>query len=250
MTDTHFINILQYNVRNDRVTTMIPLLADQRVQNYDVIAIQEPWRNPNGPTTLSSFQSGFHLLYRPGGDTRVCFYINEKIDPESWEIEFPSSDICTLKIKIKEQENEKTMHIHNVYNPSPISYSSIDSPSSIPILSRQLAAEAEHVVIGDFNLHHPLWNGLTRPTQHTAADHLLDLVENHDLSLTLPKGSVTWEARGSFSTIDLVFMSEYLAERVEHCKTRPDLNQSSDHIPISTRILLGYEIPTPIKRRA
>ena len=61
---------------------------------------------------------------------------------------------------------------------------------------------------------------------------------------------MTWEARGSFSTIDLVFMSEYLAEKIEHCKTRPDLNQSSDHIPISTRILLGYEIPTPIKRRA
>ena len=152
--------------------------------------------------------------------------------------------------KNQRTKNEKTMHIHNVYNPSPISYSSIDSPSSIPILSRQLAAEAEHVVIGDFNLHHPLWNGPTRPTQHTAADHLLDLVENHDLSLTLPKGSVTWEARGSFSTIDLVFMSEYLAERIEHCKTRLDLNQSSDHIPISTRILLGYEIPTPIKRRA
>lgn len=28
MTDTNTLTILQYNVQNDRVTTMIPLLAD------------------------------------------------------------------------------------------------------------------------------------------------------------------------------------------------------------------------------
>ena len=83
MKDTKFLSILQYNVRNDRVSTMIPLLAEKSIQDYDIIAIQEPWRNPFAPTTLSSHQSGFHLLYHPGGDIRVCFYINNVIDPES-----------------------------------------------------------------------------------------------------------------------------------------------------------------------
>ena len=142
------------------------------------------------------------------------------------------------------------LHIHNVYNPSPSSYSSTDSPSTLPVVRQQLATDAQHVLLGDFTLHHPFWNGITRPTQHAAADQLLNIVEEFDLSLTLPKGTVTWEARNSFSTIDLVFMSEFLAERLEHFMSRPEMIQSSDHIPISTRILLGSEQLTNLKRRA
>jgi hypothetical protein len=33
--------ILQYNVRNERVRTMISLFADKNIQDYDVIAIQK-----------------------------------------------------------------------------------------------------------------------------------------------------------------------------------------------------------------
>ena len=83
MRDTESLSILRYNVRNDRVSTMLPLLADQNTQDYDIIATQEPWRNPSIPITLSSHQSRFHLLYRLNGDTRVCFYINDTIDPDS-----------------------------------------------------------------------------------------------------------------------------------------------------------------------
>ena len=151
MRDTTSLTILQYNVRNERVTTMIPLLADQRLQNYDVVAIQEPWRNPYGATTLSSHKSGFHLLYKAGGDTRVCFYVNEKIDTESWEVEFPSSDLCTLKMRLRHGGAEKHVHIHNIYNPSPPSYSSTDGPSTLPELKIVLEAPVEHIVIGDFN---------------------------------------------------------------------------------------------------
>ena len=50
--------------------------------------------------------------------------------------------------------------------------------------------------------------------------------------------------------IDLVFMSEYLVVRLEHCMSRLELNQSSNHVPIPTRILLGSEPQPKIKRRA
>ena len=33
------LSILQYNVKNDRVNTMISLLADVETQSYDIIAI-------------------------------------------------------------------------------------------------------------------------------------------------------------------------------------------------------------------
>ena len=35
------LSILQYNVRNDRVSTMISLLTDVETQSYDIIAIQK-----------------------------------------------------------------------------------------------------------------------------------------------------------------------------------------------------------------
>jgi hypothetical protein len=41
MRDTTSLIILQYNVRNERVRTMIFLLTDNNIQNFDVIAIQK-----------------------------------------------------------------------------------------------------------------------------------------------------------------------------------------------------------------
>jgi hypothetical protein len=41
MKNTNALIILQYNVRNERVRTMISLLADKNIQDYDVIAIQK-----------------------------------------------------------------------------------------------------------------------------------------------------------------------------------------------------------------
>jgi hypothetical protein len=55
--------------------------------------------------------------------------------------------------------------------------------------------------------------------------------------LALSRDSITWKARSSISIIDLTFMTTHLAERLKHCMTRSDLDQSSNHIFISTKIL-------------
>ena len=115
---------------------MIPLLADTNTQDYDIIAIQEAWRNPSAPTSLSSHQSGFYLLYRPGSDTRVCFYVNDLIDNDSWELEFTSADMCILKIKTyTEGVMETFMSIICItYLPPPI------HPLTVPRPYRRLGA--------------------------------------------------------------------------------------------------------------
>ena len=41
MRDNNTLFILQYNVRNDRVSTMISLLVDDEIKSYDIIAIQK-----------------------------------------------------------------------------------------------------------------------------------------------------------------------------------------------------------------
>jgi hypothetical protein len=41
MKNTNDLIILQYNVRNERIRTMISLFVDKNIQDYDVIAIQK-----------------------------------------------------------------------------------------------------------------------------------------------------------------------------------------------------------------
>ena len=62
---------------------MISLLADRNIQNYDIIVIQKFWRNLSVSTSLNARRTNFHLLYMSEENTRICFYVNEKIDFES-----------------------------------------------------------------------------------------------------------------------------------------------------------------------
>ena len=70
-------------------------------------------------------------------------------------------------------------------------YNVINYPSPILLLDELLVREGEHIVLGDFNLHHPLWSGARNPTEHLAAEGFLQLLRSYDLSLALPQGSVT-----------------------------------------------------------
>ena len=202
MTNANTLSILQYNMRNDWVKKMIPLLADPRTQDYNIIAVQESWQNPNAPTTLSLYQSGFHLLYRPGRDIQVCFYINTNINPSSWEIEYPLADMYTLTITVHTGITAKTINIHNTYNPSPASYTSTNSPSTIFIVVQQLRKSGKHILLGDFNLYHPFWSGPSRPTVYAAADQLLDLMENMTYLSCYFK--IQWHGRHGIHTAQLI----------------------------------------------
>jgi hypothetical protein len=231
--------ILQYNVRNERVRTMISLLADSNIQNYDVIAIQKSWRNFVVSTSLNSSQSDFHLLYKSKNDTRVCFYVNDQINTNSWDVSYFTVDLIMLKMTIKKIESDtNVIHIHNVYNLSSTLYSSQNSSSTLSNV-RQFIIDAltnHHILSNNFNLHHLFWSDSFRSTQHIAANALLDIMKNRNLILTLSKEIITWKVRNSINIINLIFMTNHLTNRLKHCMTRFDLDQSSNHILISTRI--------------
>ena len=80
------------------------------------------------------------------------------------------------------------------------------------------------------------------------ADNLIDIVDAAQMDLTLPAGRIIREDQKSVSTIDLIFMTEKLQCKIEHCKINEELNQSSDHKPISTKLRLGTEL-MPVRRR-
>ena len=57
------LSILQYNVRKSKDKVMASLLRDKRITNYDILAIQEPWRNPFINTIHNPIPQHFELAY-------------------------------------------------------------------------------------------------------------------------------------------------------------------------------------------
>ncbi len=142
------LRILQYNVQKSRDIVLASLFRNPRVLEYDVLAIQEPWRNPFINTTYHPLKTHFQLAYLDDKSTRVCFYINKRIDLGAWSVTHASKDIASLEIR--NPNSGKRLHIINVYNEV--------GTDTLETLADMMAApepDRDVVVLGDFNLHHP-----------------------------------------------------------------------------------------------
>jgi hypothetical protein len=100
---------------------------------------------------------------------------------------------------------------------------------------------ADHVLLGDFNIHHPNWGG-PRVTPHCASQLLMSLQELHNLSLLLPPESITFKRHGGESTIELVFSSSDLMNSLTACRLREDLDHGADHYPIENSFLFSPHV--------
>jgi hypothetical protein len=113
--------------------------------------------------------------------------LSKRLHPDTWTVTHHNEDAQTLTIRIEGLQSTppRTIQIHNIYNPSPGSYTST-SEGTLGTLRKALEAaepETEHIIIGDFNLHHPYWSSIERLTQHAAADILLEVTNVYDLEL-------------------------------------------------------------------
>ena len=243
------ITILQYNVNKSKEATLAPLLRDPKLGDVDILAIQEPWINSRiqgteaGKTNKTGYNprgSNYYLIFPKKANPRVSLYISKNLDISSWSAREHTGDIQSVQIQYKPNEGEQTrnLQIWNVYN-EPTPYSDRQSQTITDLGERMRTAPCEdRIVIGDFNLHHPLWNNEQRLTHHNSSEQLLDITERESMSLITPKGITTWRARDTQSTIDLCFASDRIENTIQCCKPREDLSQSSDHIPIETTIQL------------
>src|SRR3569833_1523001 len=237
--------ILQYNVRKSRDTVMATLLRDPKTLSYDILAIQEPWRNPFLSTTHSPIKDSFHLCFpRDDGDepARVCFFVSKRLDHPKWRFTEHTRDLCTLSIETRtnssEDANLKRLAIHNVYNPC----QNIENRRSCqPDLRRVMEAhqDAEQMILGDFNLHHELWGGPAVRHQDYEADDVLDIMEQFNLTLTISPGTATYQSSLGRTTIDLCFVTLDLADRVARCEVDHEMDHDSDHLPITTVLDIG-----------
>jgi exonuclease III len=233
------LRILQYNAHKSRKKVLIGLLQDLRVATYDIIAIQEPWRNRIDFAAYNPRSSPFHLVDAKEAGSRVSTYVNKNIPLSSWQETLHSNDLHTVTLRIaSESQESRTINIHNVYNPPPKSHNEEEELGTLAVLPQASRMPGEHIFLGDFNLHHPLWAGPSYPHQHILADNLLEQMRNASAQLALPQNTITRDIQKGNSTeqttIDLIFVTKILQDTILNCRVARELKQSSDHLPIST----------------
>ncbi|KAB2110395.1 hypothetical protein AG0111_0g1384 [Alternaria gaisen] len=228
------------------------MLRDPRVHEYDILAIQEPWRNPFAATTHHPAKNVFHLCCpaeEEAGPARVCFLINKRIDHKKWQFKEYSRDICSLTLEFGDNQLERRhITIHNLYNPARRSEGDNTVLSDIRTVLHNNQAN-EQILLSDFNLHHSMWGGANvRHTDPESAD-LLAIMEDFNLNSTLLPGAITYEERTSRTTIDLCLVTVGLVDRVIRSQVDRDLDHDSDHLPISTVIdIRVQQLEQPPKR--
>lgn len=253
MIDDLKLKILQYNVMKSRDGVMAPLLRDPHIQQYDILALQEPWRNRFIPTTHNPISSTFHLCF-PRDDldapARVCFFINKRIDLNNWNFSDHSRDMCsiTLDIKCPTSDSITSITIYNVYNPG---QHTEGRRSSLIDLRSALAAQpqGESIILGDFNLHHPAWGGPNVLHPEREAEDLLDLTQQFQLNNLLPVGTVTYDTNHAQTCIDQCYATQQVTDWTIRCDIDTDLDHDSDHLPITTIINVPTTKPAVADQR-
>lgn len=240
MTEQSQVNILQYNVRKAKDTVMAPLLRGPTVADYDVLAIQEPWKNPFMSTTHHPAKGIFHLCYPEvdgtKGPARVCFFVNERLDHGAWQFEQHTTDLCTLKVRTCGTDaTANELIIHNVYNAP---QNTEGRESTIPLLKALLEKHApeKQIALGDFNLHHRHWGGSRVRWEEQEAKDLLEIMESLDMTSMLEPGTITHEEGDGRSTIDLCWTTLGILDRIIKSTVDRDMDHDSDHLPISIQL--------------
>ena len=110
MTDTtnkQSLKILQYNVNKSRAKVLIGLLQDPEIATYDIITTQEPWRNPHDNAGYNPRSSPFHISDQRDKDSRVCTYINKRLQTDKWSETHHSKDLTTIILYIYSIQTEQ-----------------------------------------------------------------------------------------------------------------------------------------------
>ena len=158
---------MQHNTNKSKDKAVLPFLHALEGKDCSLIAIQEPWLNPAKSDTLEV--GAYYTVLPEGPRPRTCFYVSKDLDPTAWKSTVHSTDMITISLTI----GDTTINVHNCYNPPPGSYTS-QSPGTLPLIKIALAMPGEHILLGDFNLYHPQWDGVGCPTQHDMADTLIE----------------------------------------------------------------------------
>ena len=196
MIEQTILHILLYNIRHKALTIMASLLHDEKISQFNILAIQKLWYNPHNKSLYNPDSSSFYLAHKPKSNTHTCVYINKRLDLENWKMEESKRNLCSIQLAIKDKHLEaasqkRKIRIHNVYNLFLVFYTFNTSSLTLLRIKQALQKKEDHILLGDFNLHHLQWNNLGQFIYYLVADELISITQEKDLELALLRKVVT-----------------------------------------------------------
>ena len=217
----------------------------------NILTVQKSAHSLNTADTHNLSSSRFHLMNLSDLQSCICFYINKSIDINFWSVKIREINYCSIKIMIcSDTEIWQKIFIHNVYNSLSVSTTSTDSLFTLSHLKAALQQKDIHIIVRDFNLYHSYWRGQWCLTKYTAVNQLVNITTEVQLDLLLSSETVTQKINAQYSTIDLVFISDWITERLLSCRVRENLYHRSDYLSVITEISLCIRDAIQLKHRA
>ena len=183
---------------------LIGLLEDPKLAKFDILAIQEPWRNRFSKEGYNPRSSPFYLIEETSERTRTAIYVNKRIPRSQISEIHKEKDLISLRVSTSKED----IYIHNIYI-EPTTHSTRDIPPILYSLKRLLESKGGHIILKDFNRHHLMWNSPSYDKHHYIADDLLDITSDIGATLHTLRGLVTRDCQRGIHhekiTIDLIF---------------------------------------------
>ena len=158
MSEHSDLTILQHNIMKSCNKVITFMLQDLQTWEYDILVIQESWRNSFNNSIHHLCKDCFHLVYPTAidlelGPVRVCFFVNTWLNRVKWTFKEHSKNLITLDLQYIEHKQRKCLHIHNIYQEA-IRGDVTETLKQLNNLFEE-DSDGQHVVVEDFNLHHP-----------------------------------------------------------------------------------------------
>lgn len=241
------LRIWQQNTHKSKLAQQY-ILNTASPNEWDIIAIQEPWldhfNNARGSSFWRVLYPSIHLQDE-ASRTRSILLINTNIATDAYsQLDIPNADITAVKFT-----NEiGSMSIFNIYNDC--THNDNIQALSLYLSKQRPNPEDSMMWLGDFNRHHPIWE--TEENRHltSSADDiepLLDLIRSYDMEQVLPPDTPTFETvTHNWTRPDNVWLSHSALNMLTTCDTDPGIRPiHADHLPIVTVIDLPVARATP-----
>ena len=238
------LRIWQQNAHKSK-TTQSYIVNTTNPNNWDIIALQEPWFDSYSNTRGTQY---WHVIYPANFYVEGCdrvhsiLLIKTNLDTDCYSIlPVMHSDVTVVQFR----EDNRFLSLFNIYN-------KITNNDTISCLDSFLdrnshivqPANTDSVIwLGDFNCHHLLWEEdanerLFEPTGFISP--LLDILYKNEMLLALPKGFPIYQmATGNWTRPDNVWQCSSPNDPIICCDVLPAIQPPmAGHLPIITELAL------------